>query len=490
MATTVTQPRPSKRPGRDGSGRPKVVLYNPDAVFYTMPLALLAVGSHLNPDQYDVVIVDGRLERDPRAAVLSHLEEAVCLGVTVLTGAPIRDALEVSRAAKQKRRDLPVVWGGWHPSMFGRECLEDDAAVDITVQGQGEVTFAEIITRLAIGESLDNCPGCVVRAANGEIVTNEARPLEDVNNLRRHRYDLIDVESYFALKKKRQLDYIASQGCRFRCTFCADPFVYNRQWVGLEPTRIGDEVEDLWQRYRFDDLSFQDETFFTYQKRVDAIAEEFLQRKLPITWAATMRADQCARLSEDTFAKCRASGLRRVLVGVESGSQAMLDRIKKDIKLDQVRFTAERCRRHGVAAIFPFIVGFPNETDESVWATLNLVKELRSLSSEFQTPVFYFKPYPGSGITNEAVQQGYTLPCSLDEWSRFDFIGSAGPWVSAAKYRLLERFKFYERLAWNRAAVWQKPFQRLARWRCGRDRYGFPVEKLVANLVSPAEPLS
>src|ERR1700735_4839803 len=73
--------------------RLKVVLYNPWAVFYTMPLALLAIGSELDPDRYEVVIVDARVDRDAESTVLAHIGEAVCLGVTVLTGAPISDAL-------------------------------------------------------------------------------------------------------------------------------------------------------------------------------------------------------------------------------------------------------------------------------------------------------------------------------------------------------------------------------------------------------------
>ena len=81
------------------------------------------------------------------------LRDAVCLGVTVLTGAPISDALRISRAAKRAHPNLPVVWGGWHPSMFGIECLAEPC-VDVTVQGQGEATFAEIVERLAAGDSL------------------------------------------------------------------------------------------------------------------------------------------------------------------------------------------------------------------------------------------------------------------------------------------------------------------------------------------------
>ncbi|HEX2164879.1 MAG TPA: cobalamin-dependent protein, partial [Thermoanaerobaculia bacterium] len=255
-----------------GDGRPTVVLYNPRAVFFTMPLALVAIGSHLDPARYRVVIVDGRLEADPEAAVAAAVGggDAVCLAVTVLTGAPIRDAVAVSRAAKRRRPDLPVVWGGWHPSMFALECL-DEPAVDVTVQGQGEETFAEVVERLVAGDALDGCAGCSFRAADGTPRQNPPRPFAAVDGFRRHDFGLLDVEAFFRLKGRRQLDYVSSQGCPFRCAFCADPFVYRRKWSGLPPERIGEEVEDLWRRHRFADLSFQDETFFTYAPRVEAV---------------------------------------------------------------------------------------------------------------------------------------------------------------------------------------------------------------------------
>ena len=104
--------------------KPKVVLYNPDAVFYTMPLGLLAVASALDAKKYDVVIVDARLESDVDGRLRRELPGALLFGITVLTGAPIRDALRVSRFAKSLRADLPVVWGGWHPSLFPTKTLE------------------------------------------------------------------------------------------------------------------------------------------------------------------------------------------------------------------------------------------------------------------------------------------------------------------------------------------------------------------------------
>lgn len=466
-----------------------MVLYNPRAVFYTMPLALVAVGSHLDPARWEVAIVDGRLESDPVGAVLSLLDGAVCLGVTVLTGGPIEDAVRISRAAKAARPDVPIIWGGWHPSMFGTECLEEPA-VDVTVQAQGEETFAELVERLAGGESVEGCPGSTCRDKSGHAVAGPPRPLANINRFRPHNYALLPMDRYFALKGKRQLDYISSQGCAFRCAFCADPFVYKRRWVGLEPARVGEEIEALWRRHRFEDVNFQDETFFTYADRVARIAQEFLRRGVRITWAATMRADQGARLPEEVMALCRTSGLRRVIIGVESGSQQMMDWIRKDIKLDQVFVSAEKCLRHGVAAYFPFIVGFPNETEESVRASLDVAKRLRAMSPDFTTPFFYFKPYPGSPITEQAVRDGFALPCSLEEWSRFDFVGSSGPWVSRRRYLQIERFKFYQQFAWERGGVWLRPLQRIARWRLARDFYSVPIEKAVSAWLRPTPRLS
>src|SRR5262245_45227309 len=116
MSTVAPSPGVACRAPKPSGPRLKVVLYNPRAVFFTMPLALLAIGSELDPEIYEVVVVDGRLERDPESAVRAQVADAVCLGVTVLTGAPISDALAMSRVAKEARPDLPVVWGGWHPS--------------------------------------------------------------------------------------------------------------------------------------------------------------------------------------------------------------------------------------------------------------------------------------------------------------------------------------------------------------------------------------
>ena len=263
------------------------------------------------------------------------------------------------------------------PPLFPAECLEEEG-VTATVAGQGELTFRELVDRFAGGRSIDGVAGCVHRRttttaaagsaghtrrslvqAGSDIVVEAKREMEDLNTLPAHDYRLIDVERYFVAKKRRQLDYISSQGCRFRCTFCADPTVFGRGWSGLEAERMGEELEALWRRHHFDDLSLQDETYFTHRPRVVAVCEEILRRDLRFTWAATMRADQGSRMTDADWALCKRSGLRRVMVGVESGSQAMMDWLAKDIRLEQVFETAALMVRHRISGIFPSSWAFP-----------------------------------------------------------------------------------------------------------------------------------
>jgi radical SAM superfamily enzyme YgiQ (UPF0313 family) len=453
--------------------RPRVVLYNPRAVFFTMPLALLSLASSLDRTKIEVVIIDGRLEPDPVRAVVVAAKGAVCVGVTVLTGAPIHDALAVSRAVKAAHPTCPMVWGGWHPSLFADQCLEEPC-VDIVVNGQGEVAFSDIVDAL-----IEDRP----------IESKIARPLRDLNEFPAHDYSLIPVERYFALKGNRQIDYISSQGCRFRCAFCADPAVFSRGWTGLQPERIAVEVAYLHGRYEISDLAFQDETFFTHTARIDALAEEFLSRQLPITWTATLRADQACRLGEDLFAKAVRSGLRRVMVGVESGSQQMLDRLQKDMKLEQVIKTAELCTRHQVGAIFNFIVGFPGESEQSMHETLALAMKLREANADFETPIFYYRPYPGNPMAEQSAAHGYVFPQGLEEWADFDYVAGRGPWITDEQWQKVERFKFYSRHAWKRGA-WRWPLRATSQWRCRHDWFNLPVEKLIVDFVRPPQQVS
>jgi len=158
--------------------RKSVVFYNPRGESHILPLALVHLASLFRVR--DVHIVDGRVEVAPEARIVELTRDALCLGVSVLTGAPIVDALAVTKAAKRARPDLPVIWGGWHPSLLPEQCLAS-GAVDLCVSGQGERTMVEIVQAMEEG---DASPRGIMGTAwwhNDQMVQGLPRPFEDVN---------------------------------------------------------------------------------------------------------------------------------------------------------------------------------------------------------------------------------------------------------------------------------------------------------------------
>jgi len=471
------------------TNRKKVILFNPDAVFYDMPLALLSVGSALDSDKYEVVIIDARIEDNYLEKIKTEAKDAICFGVTVLTGKPLKSAIEATIEIKKHYPQIPVIWGGWHTSLFPKQTLIDQAGIDVTVQGQGEDTFKELIEAISTEQGFEKIKGICYRS-NNDIVQTPPRPMNDMNTFGRLNYGLVDVEKYFQKKGKRQFDFISSIGCFFRCSFCADPFVYQRKFSSYDPIRLADDIEFFYHQYKFTDVNFQDETFFTYPDKITQFAEELMKRNITISWACTMRADQGFRMSENQWETCKKSGLRRVLIGVESGSQEMMDWLEKDIKIEKVLHCAEQCKKYDINAVFPFIVGFPGESEKSVDATIAFIKKLKSIRGDFQTQIFYFKPYPGSKITIKEVNAGYKLPATTTEWADFDFVGSIGPWVSKEKYQFFENFKFYMKLAYGQKRKYLAPISHIAKWRCKTHRFKFPIERRIAQMIKPQFKLS
>ena len=434
--------------------RPPIVLYNPRGDSHILPLALVHVGS-LFPDRR-VVTVDGRVDLAPEARITELAREARCLGISVLTGKPILDALAIARAAKAVRPDLPVIWGGWHPSLMPEQCLES-GVVDACVNGQGERSLAEMVKALDQGRSFEAIGGVTWRR-DGEIVRNPPRGFEDVNGFPKVNFDLLDMERYFRFRGVRRLDYCSSQGCPFQCSFCADPMVYKQRWSGLAPGRVVAEVAEHAARYRLTEVFFNDDNFFTDLKRTEAIARGLLETGVKLRWFGTGRAYQLRRLSDTQLELVKKSGCYKINVGAESGSSELLKHIKKGTLVEEVLETAEKLHRHGIGARFSFIAGFPQEPAGSLAETYRAVKALREIDGEFETPIYFYAPYPGTELADRMPALGFTAPQCLEDWREVDLDHSIGPWISPRVRKWVPRYNFYLRHGY------QRPARGLGRW--------------------------
>ena len=329
--------------------------------------------------------------------------------------------MQVSRAAKARRPDLPVVWGGWHPSLFGAR-VPGEPSVDVTVQAQGEATFAEIVRPAgARGDRWTGCPGCCFRARRRRGARqNPPRPLQDLNRFRPHDYALLPVERYYALKGKRQLDYISSQGCPsaarsapIRSSTAASGWASRPSAWAPRSRRSGGATASTTSSSRTRPSSPTRRASRPIARRAHPPeAAHHLGRH----HARGPGRAPARRGFGDVQALRAAAGARRRRVGL---ARRCSNRIKKDIKLEQVFVTARAvpaARRR--ACIFPFIVGFPGrerrERRRPRWTWPSGCAPCRPTSRRRSSTS---SPTRARALTDEAVRDGYALPCTLEEWA-------------------------------------------------------------------------
>lgn len=430
----------------------KVVLFFPEThtqrnedPWCLPPLSLLAIAAPLLQAGHDVKIVDARIDNEYVRTLLTECEGAVCLGISVLTGRQIEGALRVSREIKKHLPDLPVVWGGYHPTLLPEQTIAE-TAVDVVVKGQGEITFRELVEALIAGRTLAGLKGVVFKE-QGRVVCNPDREFADINQFPPHPYSLVTMENHFPALEfgKRTIGYVSSQGCPHDCTFCAESAAYNKRWSSLSPQRVGQDLEGLVRQYHADGVIFVDNNFFVDEHRVQGICREIVRRKLKINWGAQGRADQIVRQSAETFALLKESGFLVFHVGAESGSDQQLEQVSKSIDRQTTLQCARVCKEYGIRISFGFIFGFPGETEADIQKNFSLMEDVTDIQGHYDCIIHFFAPSPGAEVLSTSVGLEIDQPARLDDWISYNTArGSMTPWIDE-KYidRIKRRHEYF-----------------------------------------------
>jgi anaerobic magnesium-protoporphyrin IX monomethyl ester cyclase len=221
----------------------KVLLFFPSyrSIEAAPPLALLALAPIAEQRGLTVDIVDSTVDPRFRERIIEQLDDALCVGISIVTGPMILEAIEVARAVKATRPEVPVVLGGWHPSTLAEQSLAA-SYIDVVVRGQGELTFGEILDRFRSDTPLEGVLGCSYRSADGRIVHNPPRHTINISELPPKSYHLVDLEPYARLCGRRWVYYTSSHGCPYDCSFCSNASIYGRAWNALPAERVVAEV--------------------------------------------------------------------------------------------------------------------------------------------------------------------------------------------------------------------------------------------------------
>ena len=360
-------------------------------------LGLLTLAAYLRAEGCDVRIVDLTFSRDGRPvdrALAEFRPDLVGVHTKTLTA---RRAVEV--AARARTAGAYTVAGG--PDAATRPEWYLDGGFQAVVTGEGEATSLDLAHVLSSGGDPIGRPGVVARV-RGRTVRGPARPfLKHLDALPLPAWDLVDMEAYLgrweARTGERRAAVLTSRGCPFDCSWCSKP-TFGRTFRQQSPSRVLEELVALKSRYGVDYVRFCDDVFGIHRPWLEDLLDRMVASELGLKFECLARVDL---LKPDLLARMRAAGLERVYVGVESGSQKMLDLMNRGTRLQQVERAADALRRAGIRQYWFLMLGYPGETLEDIEATLRLFR--RFSPEEYSVSIAV--PVPGTRF-HEAVRGG------------------------------------------------------------------------------------
>ncbi len=309
------------------------------------------------------------------------------------TSASILPCLKMAADAKRSAGSS-VVLGGMHPTILPEETAREEN-VDYIVVGDAEKSFARLVGNIEKGVEPSDIPGVGMFRRGRFVFSPSCGPERDIDAFPFPRRDaLVDIDKHRPYLQA----VIGSRGCPYRCTFCSGRNITGGVTRYRSAGSIIEEIVFLKERYSVNAINFYDDALLVSKKRVKELCEEMLHQKISIPWTGFTRADS---VDEETLALMKRSGCAYLGIGVESGSDRVLEKIKKGYTREQAIHGINLIKKSGIDVSINIIVGFPFETEHDIRDSIDLIKKL-GVPANVNT----FTPYPKTEIYEECVQRG------------------------------------------------------------------------------------
>ena len=416
---------------------PKTGTMDVRGVMVEVPQSLLCISAYLEKAGLSVKVIDQRIEKDWKKILQKSAPRFV--GISSMTGKQIHYGLEVSKAAR--KCGATVVWGGIHPSLMPDQAIANEF-VDVVVVGEGEETMVELVQR----KDWKNVKGLVFKK-DSKVIKTPPRKYIDLNKMPPLPYHLFRMEEYLIpFIGTRAIHVHTSRGCPNRCTFCYNIMFNNGTWRPMNAKKVADLVETAVKKFNLGGVVFTEDNFFVDLNRVKEIFMELDRRNMHIKWKADCRADYLDRMPEEFIKFLEDHGLDTLSIGVESGSQRMLDKIKKEITVEQVHRVNRKLAKTSITPRYSFMLGFPNEIEEDRKATLSIIiKIIEENNKAMIGIVSIFSPYPGCELYEDSLKKGFVPPATMEEWAGMSVTSTDMKFVEKPLRKKLENISFMSR---------------------------------------------
>ena len=479
-----------------------------DALIRDLPLSLLYVAVDSIKAGFDVKIIDLRFREKAWEDLIRQelTEDTILVGISVMTGSPIKCALEVTELVKMKDRSIPVVWGGPHPTVEPDTTLKNEN-IDFLIKGYGSESLCSLAAELRNSTSnLSAIEGLSYRS-EGEIRHNPIKCNHEIPAHADIPYHLIDIDwnkfSRFD-GEERIFPVFTSLGCNYNCGFCISPTIYSKmqkRWVTYKIEDVVSHIEFVMEKYGASYISFYDDDSFHDLDRMRELFEEIKKKQPGLTMGFRgARINEIDKMDTSFLELMQEAGVRHMQIGVESGSPKILKLMHKGINVEQIiRVNKKLSQFPKLRPLYNIMAGVPGETLEDLKMTKDLMLILIKDNPYCLTgAVADFKPIPGSEFFQSSLEHGLQPPQTLEQWSEYDTFDTyiSHPWYekSFKSYINMMQVTSYfiddkitkeiisKRLAYRLARLAARLYKPIALFRLKKNITGFLVEYKLMGL--------
>lgn len=426
---TPPQPMRSILPNRyqTFSGLLKLLGNNKPILGLQPPYGLIYLSSYLKRAGHRVSVVDGLRSSTTEFMTKIAREKPDLVGISCVTW-NWNDARRLARLIRTRFPQVLLAVGGAHVNAE-RGCVLDHCPdFDYAFYGDAEESFCHLVSALSANETPAPMDGFAFRSGGEVVASDRDAIIMDLDKMLLPDREQLGFRGYRPSPQSyRRLPFAAvfgSRGCPGRCTFChTDGRIRIRS-----ASSIVEEIVLLQRTYGIREVLFYDDNFTLRKKRVLELCDLLARKNIDLSWAASARVDT---IDLEMLRAMKRAGCWRILLGIESGSQRILDRVRKGVMIEQVRRALEMTQATGIQTYGMFIFGFPTETYAEGLETIAFMK---SLELDFVN-VSSLTPFPGTEIYREvASERGFRgfdkmnmydisyLPATMEEWELEDLL--------------------------------------------------------------------
>lgn len=460
-----------------------------------LPNALLAIADPCLKQGYSVKIVDQRVPGDWKEKALPHLKSGpACVGISTRTGPQLQQTIQTAQWIKENFPQISIVVGGPHVTMLPEQVLSSDY-IDVVVPYEGEETFPELVEALSNGRDLSTVNGIFFKR-DGRIVNTPDRLPVDINVIPTLPYDLVDINDYISvIGGQSGVSFFPDRGCQYRCSFCN----VNDYNLGGTVRMMG--AENLFRNMQAISklgvtlLAMGDSNFMGYRKRLRELVELLENEDLGLKIKCSARVDDINSLDDEFLIRLKNVGFFAFQIGVESGSDKVLESMQKKITVADVRKANEKMKRTGQIPIYSFMGGVPGETLDDGQKTLELMVEIaESNPLAKMSNMQLYRIFPGgSGFWLQVAEKyGLRAPDTLESW--YQLYPFNHPWLSDKELKTFKKWHqlslfvevqsiidFYPR-AWSRILL--RIYSKIVKFRIKKRFYHFMPELKIVDWLS------